>query len=186
MHTLPSAILHVLQPFTWLFSTRVWPWAQILIVGAILAPGTHTVTATLRVMGLHTDAQVPELPSRAQPGGLVATGGQPHPAGDRNAALVVGSGDPAYDAQLVGAVLGSDAVRASVAPGPGDAGTPSSLVYQGAADIQRYPGVRPPAPVAGHVFWDVANKDRHDQNPQVVVHPAHGGAGLRRTNTING
>ena len=35
-----------------LFTTRVWPHVQVLLVGAILAPGKRTVTAALRVMGL--------------------------------------------------------------------------------------------------------------------------------------
>ena len=35
-----------------LFSKRVWTHAQILVVGALLAPGKRTVTVVLRVMGL--------------------------------------------------------------------------------------------------------------------------------------
>jgi hypothetical protein len=35
----------------------VWEWAKILLVGAILAPGKRTVTATLRVMGLSEERQ---------------------------------------------------------------------------------------------------------------------------------
>ncbi len=31
---------------------RVWEYAQVLLVGAILAPGKRTVTSALRVMGL--------------------------------------------------------------------------------------------------------------------------------------
>jgi hypothetical protein len=41
--------------FAPLFTKRVWPHVQVLLVGAILAPGKRTVTAALRVMGLaHT------------------------------------------------------------------------------------------------------------------------------------
>ncbi|HWQ11329.1 MAG TPA: transposase [Roseiflexaceae bacterium] len=40
-----------------LFSERVWEWAKILIVGAILAPGKRTVSAALRVMELSKEAQ---------------------------------------------------------------------------------------------------------------------------------
>jgi hypothetical protein len=39
------------------FSTRVWDWAQILLVGTILAPGKRTVTAALRVLGLKDEQQ---------------------------------------------------------------------------------------------------------------------------------
>jgi len=56
MDTLPTAIVRVLRPFEAAFSDRVWVWAQILLVGAILAPGQRTVTAVLRVLGLSTEA----------------------------------------------------------------------------------------------------------------------------------
>ena len=52
MPALPETIILVLAPFVPLFSQRVWLHAQVLLVGAILAPGARTVTATLRVMGL--------------------------------------------------------------------------------------------------------------------------------------
>src|SRR6266542_2283231 len=52
MPPLPEAIILVLAPFAPLFSHLVWPHAQLLLLGAILAPGTRTVTAALRVMGL--------------------------------------------------------------------------------------------------------------------------------------
>src|SRR5918998_1143481 len=52
MPPLPEAIILVLAPFAPLFSHRVWLHAQLLLVGAMLAPGARTVTAALRVMGL--------------------------------------------------------------------------------------------------------------------------------------
>jgi hypothetical protein len=52
MPPLPEAIILVLAPFAPLFSDRVWLHAQVLLVGAMLAPGARTVTAILRVMGL--------------------------------------------------------------------------------------------------------------------------------------
>ncbi len=57
MRTLPRAIIQVLRQFELLFSERVWEWAKILLVGAILAPGKRTVTAVLRVMGLSDERQ---------------------------------------------------------------------------------------------------------------------------------
>ena len=55
MHTLPPAMILLLRPFAPLFSKRVWSHAQVLLVGAILAPAQRTVAAALRVMGLaHT------------------------------------------------------------------------------------------------------------------------------------
>src|SRR6266536_4020193 len=57
MLPLPAAILGVLRHFEGCFSARVWDWAQILVVGAMLAPGPRTVAAVLRVMGLSDEAQ---------------------------------------------------------------------------------------------------------------------------------
>ncbi len=51
MLTLPHAIVAVLVPFATLFANPTWQKAQVLLVGAILAPGQRTVTAALRVMG---------------------------------------------------------------------------------------------------------------------------------------
>ena len=56
MLTLPDAIISVLQPFSTLFRDRTWSKAQLLLVGAILAPRKRTVTSALRVMGLSDDA----------------------------------------------------------------------------------------------------------------------------------
>jgi hypothetical protein len=41
--------------FAGLFSRRVWQRVQILLLGAILAPGQRTVTAILRIMGLSSE-----------------------------------------------------------------------------------------------------------------------------------
>jgi hypothetical protein len=54
---LPGKIIQVLCTFEGVFSKRVWEWAKVLLIGAILAPGERTVTATLRVMGLHAEKQ---------------------------------------------------------------------------------------------------------------------------------
>ena len=55
MLTLPNAIVPVLHPFATLFRNPTWRKAQILLVGAILAPGQRTVASALRVMGLSDD-----------------------------------------------------------------------------------------------------------------------------------
>jgi hypothetical protein len=55
MPPLPEAIIPVLAPFAPLFSDRVWLHAQLLLLGAILAPAARTVTAALRAMGLATE-----------------------------------------------------------------------------------------------------------------------------------
>jgi hypothetical protein len=57
MRDLPEAIITVLRQFELAFSERVWEWAKILLVGAILAPGTRTVTSVLRVIGLSQERQ---------------------------------------------------------------------------------------------------------------------------------
>jgi hypothetical protein len=55
MVILPETIIQVLDWFAPLFSQRMWRWATVLVVGAILAPGKRTVTAALRVMGLRDE-----------------------------------------------------------------------------------------------------------------------------------
>jgi hypothetical protein len=57
MPNLPPEIMTVLNAFAPVFSERVWDWVQVLVAGAILAPGKRTVTAVLRVMGLSDEQQ---------------------------------------------------------------------------------------------------------------------------------
>jgi DDE superfamily endonuclease len=57
MRDLPEAIITVLRHFELAFREPVWEWVKVLLVGAILAPGTRTVAAVLRVMGLSNEAQ---------------------------------------------------------------------------------------------------------------------------------
>lgn len=52
MPSLPVEMIVLLAPFAQLFSEPVWRHAQVLVVGAILAPGKRTVSSCLRVMGL--------------------------------------------------------------------------------------------------------------------------------------
>ena len=52
MLTLPSDYLTLIATFAPVFSARVWRQVQILLIGAILAPGKRTVTSVLLVMGL--------------------------------------------------------------------------------------------------------------------------------------
>ncbi|MCP5016367.1 MAG: transposase [Ketobacter sp.] len=57
MLTLPQELMKVILPFATLFSETVWDYAQILLIGAILAPGKRTVSAALTVIGLKDDPQ---------------------------------------------------------------------------------------------------------------------------------
>ena len=57
MLDLPRKIIQVLRHFEGEFSERVWEWAKVLLIGAILVPGERTVTAILRVMGLSHERQ---------------------------------------------------------------------------------------------------------------------------------
>src|SRR5919107_2537359 len=52
MPTLPTTIIQALAPFAPLFSRRVWQHVQVLLAGAILAPGQRTVGSALRAMAL--------------------------------------------------------------------------------------------------------------------------------------
>jgi hypothetical protein len=58
MYTLPAALLNVIVRFAPVFSKRPWTRAQVLLMGAILAPGKRTVTAVLRVLGLQEESHV--------------------------------------------------------------------------------------------------------------------------------
>jgi DDE superfamily endonuclease len=53
---LSADVLAVIQTFVPLFSVSVWPFAQTLLLGAIVAPGKRTVSAILRTLGV---AQAP-------------------------------------------------------------------------------------------------------------------------------
>jgi DDE superfamily endonuclease len=55
---LPEASILVLAPFAPLLSHRGWFHAQVLLLGAMLAPGVRTVTTALRVMGLAAERRV--------------------------------------------------------------------------------------------------------------------------------
>ncbi len=52
MPTLPETIISFFSVFASLLSKPVWNHVQVLLTGAILCQGPHTITAVLRVMGL--------------------------------------------------------------------------------------------------------------------------------------
>jgi DDE superfamily endonuclease len=52
MLSLPIAFSSALGVFAPVFSRPVWQHVKVLITGAVLAPGSRTVTAILRIMGL--------------------------------------------------------------------------------------------------------------------------------------
>lgn len=53
MLNLPKPYFTLLSHFRWHFSNRIWNLALVLLIGAILAPHKRTVTACLRIVGLH-------------------------------------------------------------------------------------------------------------------------------------
>ena len=57
MLSLPPLFAAVLSTFAPLFSRRVWLQAQVLLLGAMLAPGKRTVTSCLRIMGLRGESR---------------------------------------------------------------------------------------------------------------------------------
>ena len=52
---LASGFAPLLLAFAPLFRARVWERAQLLLLGAILAPGKRTICSVLRVVGLHAE-----------------------------------------------------------------------------------------------------------------------------------
>jgi hypothetical protein len=59
MPSLPSEMIVVVAPFAQRFSDRVWRQAQVLVLGALLAPGQRTVSRCLRVRGWAWEAHFP-------------------------------------------------------------------------------------------------------------------------------
>jgi len=57
MLTVPTEIMVLMNGFAPLLDPRVWEYAKVLVIGAILAPRKRTVTSALRVTGLQADAQ---------------------------------------------------------------------------------------------------------------------------------
>jgi hypothetical protein len=55
MRTPPTTMVQVLAPFVPLFSERLWAHVQLLLAGAILAPGKRTVASALRAVGLQQE-----------------------------------------------------------------------------------------------------------------------------------
>src|SRR3954463_14265917 len=52
MLALFSGFASLIQTFAPLFDSRVWSYAQLLLAGAILAPGKRTITSVLGIVGL--------------------------------------------------------------------------------------------------------------------------------------
>ena len=57
MPCLPSRFVAMILAFGPLFFQRSWRHAEVLLTGAILAPGKRTVTSLLRIMGLVHERQ---------------------------------------------------------------------------------------------------------------------------------
>ena len=55
MHTLSTSMIQMLAPFAPLFSRSVFQHVQLLLVGAILAPGKRTVASALRAVSLEDE-----------------------------------------------------------------------------------------------------------------------------------
>lgn len=76
MITPPMDIMVVLGCFAQVFSERTWDWVQVLVVGAILAPGKRTVSSVLTVVGLSQEKQYQRyhrVLNRAKWSGLAAS-----------------------------------------------------------------------------------------------------------------
>jgi hypothetical protein len=62
-------MIQVLRQCETVMSERVWEWANVLLIGAILAPGERTVAAIVRVMGCAQEKPFPKyhrVPGRAR------------------------------------------------------------------------------------------------------------------------
>ncbi len=77
MLTLPFELTSLIVNFAPLFSKPVWRHAQVLLVGALLAPGKRTVTSALRVCGLSQERHF-QTYHRVLNRAVVFDGGEPH------------------------------------------------------------------------------------------------------------
>ncbi|MBO0783131.1 MAG: hypothetical protein J2P37_30315 [Ktedonobacteraceae bacterium] len=55
MLNLPKGIIHVLRYFEESFSERIWQWASVLLIGAILAPDWAITAISLSCPSLSID-----------------------------------------------------------------------------------------------------------------------------------
>ena len=73
----PAEMSPTIKAFSGLFSRRVFQHAQVLLMGAILAPGQRMVTSALRVLGLDQESSFQNyhrVLNRAKWSGLAAAG----------------------------------------------------------------------------------------------------------------
>lgn len=61
MPHLPAPIIALLEPFVFLFDPRTWRKSQVLLMGAILAPGKRTVSTALPGLGWPERAVLPSV-----------------------------------------------------------------------------------------------------------------------------
>src|SRR5262249_10482966 len=86
MLSVPVALTQLIIKFAPLLSKRVWAHAQVMVVGALLAPGKRAVTAVLRVMGLSQERQFQKY-HRVLNRAVVESGHSPCAAGHGSAHL---------------------------------------------------------------------------------------------------
>lgn len=72
--------MSIIDAFMPVFSRRVWPQVQLLLIGAILATGQRTVVAALRILGLADESRfvtsgLVRCSARCNAGFLTITGG---------------------------------------------------------------------------------------------------------------
>lgn len=70
MPQFPSEFLTVILPYAGLFCKRVFAHAQLLTMGAILAPGKRTITAMLRIVGLQQEPAFHKYHGTGHPAGV--------------------------------------------------------------------------------------------------------------------
>ena len=80
MQTMPTEGSTVILAFRTLFSKKVFEHVKVLLMGALLSVGRHTVCAALRFCGLGKRAELSQIPSYLKPGSLVCSESLPDPA----------------------------------------------------------------------------------------------------------
>ena len=78
---LPDMALMVLGSFAPMFTRPVWEHVQVLVTGAILCRGPHTVAGLLRTLGLADREGVLQIPPGVEQGAVVGLAWVENPAG---------------------------------------------------------------------------------------------------------
>ena len=107
MPAFPREFQAVLFSYVRQFRRRVFAHVQLLLLGAILAPGKRTVTAVLRIVGLGRAGGMAPAPPGLEPGQVERPRRQPPATGPTRGPLSAGGSAGLRPGRNPGAPLGA-------------------------------------------------------------------------------